>query len=247
METTTTLGERWFLCTSGSGRVYIAGFPYLRLLLCGLWLLGGLTLFAHSAQSGMIKAGDILVTDQSGGTGGRGALFVVDPKTGQRTVFSDFGNPAQGSLGAALASVAPGANSLEMSRGPRKGEKCQPRRRGAGKIFVSDLFAGAPPSFGGVLFEVDPDTGNRAVISDFGQGNIQGFFYYGLAVDAKGRVLANLANPYPKGVVRIDPASDERALITDLTNPAQGTTDADRFITDLALERSGKILIGTTS
>jgi hypothetical protein len=31
----------------------------------------------------------------------------------------------------------------------------------------------------------------------------------------------------------------------DLANPTQGGTDSDRFITDLALERSGKILIGT--
>jgi hypothetical protein len=46
-------------------------------------------------------------------------------------------------------------------------------------------------------------------------------------------------------LVRIDPETDERALITDLTNAAQGVTESDRFITDLAIERLGKILIGT--
>ena len=181
-------------------------------------------------------AGDILVTDQAGGTNGAGALFLVNPKTGQRTVLSDFGNPAQGSLGTGgLSGVAVGD---------------------AGRIFVTDLFAGDPPFDGGALFEVDPHTGNRTLLSNFSQGDIHGLLYYGLAVDAKGRVIADLQTADPPlfalnaAVVRIDPETDERTVVTDLTNPRQGEPDAGSnrtFIGGLALDHSGKILISTLS
>ena len=75
--------------------------------------------------------------------------------------------------------------------------------------------------------------------------------YYGLAVDAEGQVIATLDRSKPPafkpryGLVRIDPKTDERALITFLTNPAQGMLESDSHIADLAIERSGKILIYT--
>lgn len=198
------------LCSSGSGRISHMRFSCLRFLLCCLWLFAGLLLAGRPVQA-QTKAGDVLVIDQTGGTNGRGALFVVNPATGQRKVLSDVGNLAQG-LGADLYSVAVGAT---------------------GQIFITDFAA---------LREVDPITGNRTVLSDFLQGDIQGFFYYGLAVNAKGKVIANLRQLDDLGLVRwaivqIDPETDERALITEITNTF--------FITDLALERSGKILIGT--
>ena len=224
------------LCSSGPGRISTIRLSCLRFLLCCLWLFAGLLLAGSLAQA-EIKAGDILISDSGGGTkcGGVpwpcGALFVVNPETGQRTVLSDFGNPAQGSLGAgAVNGVAVGA---------------------AGRIFVTDLFAGEPLFDGGALFEVDPDTGNRTRLSNFSQGAIHGNLNFGLAVDAKGRVIANLQTFDPplyelhQAVVRVDPDTAERTVVTDLTNPAQGETDPDRFITDLALERSGKILLGT--
>ena len=75
----------------------------------------------------------------------------------------------------------------------------------------------------------------------------EGGSYYGLAVNAQGKVIANLdkLGEGKYALVRIDPETDKRAFITDLTNPAQGVTESDRFITDLAIERAGKILIGT--
>ncbi len=193
--------------------------------ICFFWLLEGLLLVGRPAQA-EIKAGDILVVDQVGGTNGSGALFLVNPKTGQRSVLSDFGNETQGKPGNGdLTGVAVGR---------------------AGQIYVSALFSGNPAFEGGALFEVDPDTGNRTLLSNFSQGDIRGLLYYGLAVNAHGKVIANLDKLGEfKLLVRIDPETDERALITDLTNPAQGVTESDRFITDLAIERLGKILIGT--
>lgn len=221
MNKAVSVAIRWPFSTSGSGRIANFRGSSLPFLLSCLWLFGGL-LFASGPAQAKTKAGDILIVDGVGGTDGRGALFLVDPKTGQRTVLSDFGNPAQGSLGAAPASVAVGS---------------------AGRLFVTDIFAGGP-ALGGALFEVDPDTGNRTLLSNFGQGDIQGIFYYGLAVDAKGKLIATQGDNV-NTLVRIDPKTDKRMLLTDLTNPAQGETEADRFITDLALEGSGKILIGT--
>ncbi|WP_090721169.1 hypothetical protein [Nitrosomonas sp. Nm166] len=206
-------------------------------------------LAAHPAQA-EVKAGDILVIDQLGGTDGRGALFVIDPATGQRTILSDFGNAAQGSLGSSIASVAvfrcraeertEAANS-ESEAGNRNPDHCADGE--TIQIFVSDLFSGS----GSILFKVDPNTGHRTLISDFSQGDIQGFLSYGLVVDAKGQVIVNLQTAGPDSrfqLVRIDPETDTRTLITDLLNPDQGAILPDRFITDLAVEHTGKILMG---
>lgn len=195
--------------------------PFLRLLLhCFLLLLTSLLITVNTAQA-TLKTGDILAVDTLAGTNSRGALFVVNPITGKRKIISDFGNPDQGSLGNGdLTSVLLGAK---------------------GQIYVSSLFSGTPPFEGGALFKIDPDSGFRTVISDFAQGEITGLLYYGLGLDGNKKVIANNF----QALVRVDPKTDNRSFITDFLNQAQGTTEPDRFITDLAIERSGKIIIGT--
>ncbi|MCI0418776.1 MAG: hypothetical protein L0312_06070, partial [Acidobacteria bacterium] len=229
MKNITILATLLSLCISGSGRIFNIRFSCLRLLVCCLWLFAGLLLVGSPAQA-EIKAGDILVVDAIGGTNGSGSLFLVNPTTGQRTVLSDFGNPAQGHLGNGdLTGVAVGR---------------------AGQIFVSALFSGDPAFEGGALFTVDPDTGNRILLSNFSQGDIRGLLFQGLAVNAKGKVIASLDRSEPPAfefhfaLVRVDPKTDARVLVSDLKNPAQGPT-VSGFITDLTLEHSGKILIGT--
>ncbi len=44
----------------------------------------------------MRTAGTILVLDYFAATDGKGALFRVDPDTGDRTLLSDFGDDARG-------------------------------------------------------------------------------------------------------------------------------------------------------
>jgi hypothetical protein len=195
--------------------------PFLRLLLhCFLLLLTSLLITVNTVQA-KLKTGDILAVDAIGGTNSRGALFVVNPVNGKRKIISDFGNPDQGSLGNGdLAGVVLGAK---------------------GQIYVSSIFSGTPPFEGGSLFQIDPDSGFRTVISDFAQGDITGILYYGLGLDANKKVIANNY----QSLVRVNPKTDERSFITDFLNQAQGTIDLDRFITDLAIERSGKIIIGT--
>ena len=50
----------------------------------------------------------ILVVDCDAGTNDRGALFRINPTTGQRTPIHDFGNPGQASQGTPLGSCPVG-------------------------------------------------------------------------------------------------------------------------------------------
>jgi Ca2+-binding RTX toxin-like protein len=93
-------------------------------------------------------SGRILVIDQSAGTNFQGALFRVNPANGNRIVISDFGNNAQGPLGSNPTGVALGAS---------------------GRILVIDREAGT--NFSGALFGVNPSSGNRVLISDFGDSS----------------------------------------------------------------------------
>ena len=90
-----------------------------------------------------------------------------------------------------------------------------------GQIYVSALFSGDPAFGGGALFEVDPDTGERKLLSNLSQRNIQGFLYYGLAVNAQGKVIANLTKLVKStyALVQIDPKTDNVLLL--LTSQTQ--------------------------
>lgn len=90
----------------------------------------------------------ILVTDGSGGTGGNGALFKVNPQTGARTVLSDFGD-TRGIAGSYPIGILTLGGLLDSFP----------------TIYVIDAYAGA--SGLGILFQVDVETGFRTVISDF--------------------------------------------------------------------------------
>ncbi|MGH8658705.1 MAG: hypothetical protein ACREV4_09600 [Gammaproteobacteria bacterium] len=92
----------------------------------------------------------ILVTDPNAGTESKGALFRVDPGKGTRSLLSDFGDPAQGPEEPegplSLVGVAVGSS---------------------GEIFVTSIDAGTESK--GALFRVDPATGVRRLLSDFGR------------------------------------------------------------------------------
>jgi subtilase family serine protease len=51
-------------------------------------------------------SGNLLVVDNTGGTGGVGVLFRVNSATGARTIVSDFGNAGQGPTGARPHGIA---------------------------------------------------------------------------------------------------------------------------------------------
>jgi streptogramin lyase len=214
-------------------------------------------------------SGNILVIDAGAGTGGYGALFRVDPISGERTLLSDFGvGPNQGvdpggvavepsgtilvidqnagtsSLGA-LFRVDPisGERTLlsDFGVGPNQGfNPVGVAVEASGNILVIDRDAGT--GFQGALFKVNPVTGERRVISDFGVGGNQGDLPYGVAVEASGTILVIDAGAGTGGygaLFRVDPISGERTLLSDFgVGPNQGLNPID-----IAVEASGNILV----
>jgi hypothetical protein len=114
------------------------------------------------ARLAIDASGSVFVIDPSAGTSlesceisffkpGCGALFKVDPLTGNRILVSDFGVAAKGTIG-----VFPFALAIDAS----------------GDVFVLDLSAGTPrppcEAGCGALFRVNPVTGVRTLLSNFG-------------------------------------------------------------------------------
>ena len=130
-------------------------------LIFTLLLLTGVVGHILPVQS-QLNPGDILVVDNSytsDYTGGMGALFRVNPTTGERTILSDF------SVGANQG-CWPFGVAVERS----------------GKILVVDPCAN-------VLFRVDPTTGSRTILSDFNVGANQGVDPVDVAVESSGNIL----------------------------------------------------------
>ena len=196
----------------------------------------------NAAQNGVLGiavelSGEILVTAQGagspdpGGTVFRDAILRVNPVSGQRTVLSDFGNPAQGPLGG----QCPFGIAIEAS----------------GTILVTDCNNLGGFS-GGILFRIDPVTGQRTVLSDFGnpaQGGLARF-PSGMAVEASGTILvaAPLAGSTPAGAMspggalfRVDPGSGQRTLLSDFGNATQGATGS--LLRTVAVEATGAVLV----
>ncbi|NOU23765.1 MAG: hypothetical protein HOO93_18610 [Methyloglobulus sp.] len=192
----------------------------------------------NAAQDGVLgiavePSGQIIVTAKgagspdSGGTVFRDALLRVNPVTGQRTLLSDFGDPDQGVLGGQCSFGV----AIEAT----------------GKILVTDCnnLAG---SSGGLLFRIDPATGQRTVLSDFGnssQGTDIAQLPSGITVEASGQILVVV--PFFKGTIpggalfRVDPVSGQRTLLSDFGNIAQGASGT--LLRGVTTESNGNILV----
>jgi hypothetical protein len=140
-----------------------------------------------------------------------GDVYTVDPATGQRSPLSDFSNAAQG-----ITDVVPATGmAVETS----------------GKILLNARASGVAPSPRNLLLQVDPKTGNRAVLSDFdnaAQGPL-GWRLSGIAVENSGAggVIVGAGNPADKSaqptlLFRVNPQTGKRTLLSDSTDPKQG-------------------------
>ena len=139
-----------------------------------LLLLTGVVGHILPVQS-QLNPGDILVMDRDAGTGFKGGLFRVDPTTGARTLLSDFGVGTP-------AGVDPFGVAVESS----------------GNILVTDSNAGTGGL--GALFRVDPSTGARTILSDFGVGTPTGASPAGVAVVPE-QATPTTQTPIPVGGV----------------------------------------------
>lgn len=150
-------------------------------------------------SAGPSAAAAALVADPGAGTGFRGAILAVDLATGQRTVLSDFGDPAQEPLGLNMRGVAVAPD---------------------GSLLVTDPFVGS--SGLGALFAVDPASGVRILLSDFGdpaQGPV-GSFPIGVAVGAAGPAL--VVDSQAGALFAVDLGTGQRSVLSDFGDPGQG-------------------------
>lgn len=157
--------------------------------------------------------GRILVADSESGTNHHGALFRVHP--GFRTLLSDFGKPsAPGEPVVVPVGVAVEANGNILVVGPREG--------------LDNNY--------GVLFRIDPQTGVRTIVSDFGDitKGFRGRSPVGVAVEATGNILVvdesaegELLGSSVGTLFRIDPVSGFRTQLSFFKDPRQGPLGED--------------------
>ena len=189
-------------------------FPLLLALL-------SLGLSAPLVGQSKLLPGDSVITDDLSGTGQQGVVFRVDSTTGHRDIVTDFGNSAQGPVGCGPAGVA-----ITLT----------------GHLAVVCVNAGTDQQ--GALMRVDPATGHRVIVSDFGDPT-QGFsagFLADVVVDASGRLIVSDFGFSGMGtLVRLDPASGNRDTITDFSDPTFGPMGVFGPA-GVAVERSGRIL-----
>src|SRR5215471_3892458 len=97
----------------------------------------------------------------------------------------------------------------------------------SGDLLVIDADAGT--GFDGALFTVNPTTGSRTILSDFGNA-IQGTTGEdpaGVTVDASGTILVIdlSATAGTNGALfTVDPVTGSRTILSDFSNPIKGPT-----------------------
>ena len=300
--------------------------PARRRLIAGcIALLGGLLFASSAAQAVTLEGDDILVTDTGtnklirvdGETGvrsvisdfsnpaqgpviapnlplpvsvaiGQGQIFVtapyvgilrVDPRTGHRILVSDWHQGRDGNFGPgaavdafggvlvndegafvapAIVRVAPLTDTRvtvtrlwDPSQGGGDLSFCgitdftlEPHRgaiKGAIVIGVNGVCGTI------AIFRVNPVTGYRTLLSDFTnptQGTVVDLSYTGgLALEHSGAILADSGGTSPRNLLlRIDPMSGNRTVVSDFDNAAQGPLGAN--LAGTAVQDCGLVIVG---
>ena len=198
--------------------------------------------FGNAAQgplglnpAGVALGGDgVILAVDTQGTADAGMLMTVDPATGMRTLRSSFGNGAQGPTGVDPFFVAVSAT----------GNLLITDDDGGTDLPMDGVFGG-----NGALFSVNPTNGSRTMLSDFGnatQGptgvNPVGIAIVPLAQPNDFFVISPFTGPAGTGeLLRVDPATGARGLVSDFSNGMQGPTGGDPV--DVAMGLDGEILV----
>lgn len=209
----------------------------------------------------------IVVSDAGGGTDGHGALFSVDSTTGQRMLISDFGRPEQGLLAEDALDVVIGpsdryfvlefdlggfifavdavtgqrsvvSNFADPSQGPVGFPTSIALESGGGLL----AFAGLQR----LLLRIDPTTGDRTLLSDFSDPGL------GPTTVSPGLIASRTdtflwvtdldAGTNEAGaLIRVDPATGQRVLVSDFGDLTQGPGTAD--VGGVAVQTDGQILV----
>ena len=171
----------------------------------------------HPREMAQEPSGHLLVVtnEHVGGLGNQVAIFRVNPATGARTILCDVADPASGYVFSSIGDVAVGPS---------------------GRIYV----VGSDFGVGQVVAQVNPITGHRTVVSDLQdatQGPVGSGFTH-LAVEASGDLLLLLPGVLSDDVVRIDPITGQRTVVTSIYDPSENMSHRD-----LAVESSGAVLV----
>lgn len=217
--------------------------------------------------------GNIYVIDSEGGTDDIGVIFHVDVATGLREILSDLGNPAQGPIGDLPQGLGLFSNGdlyfADRDAPNEDGGLFRVNKANGFRTLVTDLTNPGQGPLGefahdvaegpggviylltsqggtngdGLLFEVDPVTGFRTVISDFGN--------LGQGPDANPRWL--VVAPIPNTVYILNPSNinnavfvvdtltGNRQILSDFDNPGQGPTETN--VQGIAVDSTGQILV----
>jgi hypothetical protein len=173
--------------------------------------------------------GEALVADPQAFAGGGGGVIGVARTTGVRRTISSNNSPPGAPLFNEPYNLALEKDSLGES-------DCD-------TIVVADT--GAPGGSDGQVIRVDPATGQRTLVSATGNpaGGPDLRDPVGIGVESSGDILVvDYTGPLGTGaVIRVDPTSGARTLLSDNANPVGGPSWFDPW--DLGLESSGDILV----
>ena len=195
---------------------------------------GAVAIVASASSAGSTvstaPAARLYVLAHAAGTAHKGALFVLDA-SGHRSVLTDFGSIPLAGRGKEPDGKDVRSLAVEQD----------------GTILVLDREAGGP----GELFAVDPSSGARRVLSDFGvrrQGPT-GKSPQQVATMPDGRILVTVADfgggcgfRRCGGLFAVDPATGQRSVISDFGNPTQGQVNP--LLGPIAVDRFSRISVG---
>jgi hypothetical protein len=151
----------------------------------------------------------------------------IDPAIGASTMLSDFGDPSQGPINPLDRGTRPNFSSLAIE---------------GTAIVVLDGFFGTNAA--GALFSVDPATGLRTIISDFGDAEWHNHFPGGmlptsLAIEPSGDLLVLSESPF--AVVRVERSAGTPEIVSSSDHPGPSISGAF----SIAVEESGQIVVGS--
>ena len=159
-------------------------------------------------QAGPLRPGEILVADLAIEHPGQGAIIRVDPVTGDRTLLTGRG------VGVGPALHSPSAVWVDK----------------AGTIYVADEVPLASDVTHGVIYSVDPLTGNRTEVSGPNRGSgasATGTFarFMGITTGSDGSLFATYREfevgvGFHGAVMRIDPVTGDRTNVSSDSSEA---------------------------
>jgi len=196
------------------------------------WVLVAVVILSgmgNQTEGAILHPGDIIVADEGFGLesdGNDGAIFKVDPQTGERTILSGRGVGSGPEL----------FNPLGVAIAP------------SGQVLVTDT---AVPAGGGtrvgVIYAIDPATGNRTEVSGPTQGVGPQFGgtgvgnLHGIDIDESGAaIVAGRLSPGEGAIFRVDLTTGNRSVVT---SPANRPGDYLMFATGLDIGPDGTVFV----